>query len=154
MSTENESPTWERLESQIGWYDVHAKSSQRWFKGLKTLELVVAAAIPVTAGIGADAAVGGVLGAVVVILEGLQQLFRFQTDWTNYRGTCEALKREKYLYLAGAGVYAEPAERERALALQVEALVSDETTRWVAAQHEVAGRRDGPEERAADPPGA
>lgn len=151
MSNERESPTCERLESQIAWYDRHARNSQLWFKSLKTLELVLAAAIPVSAGVGADAAVGGILGAVVVILEGVQQVFRFQTDWTNYRATCEALKREKYLYLAGAGAYAEHehADRERMLALQIETLVSSETTRWLAAQHELAGGQQKTEERTA-----
>jgi hypothetical protein len=137
VSVEHESPTWERLESQIDWYDSRARSSQLWFKSLKTLELVAAAAIPVTAAAGAGAAVAGALGGVVVILEGMQQLFRFQTDWISYRSTCEALKREKYLFLAGAGPYSAYDERLRILALQVETLVSDETQLWAVAQREL-----------------
>jgi uncharacterized protein DUF4231 len=125
---------WERLNGQLDWYERNAKSNQEWFKWLKVLQIVVAAAIPVVAAAGASAAVGGGLGGVIVVLEGLQQLFQFQQNWTSYRSTAEALKREKYLYLVGAGPYADPAERDRMLAVSVESLVSDETAKWAASR--------------------
>jgi hypothetical protein len=46
-----EDPTWERLEDQIGWYDRKSGDNQRRYKWLKLLELAVAAALPVVAGI-------------------------------------------------------------------------------------------------------
>jgi hypothetical protein len=128
--------TWERLESQIEWYDKQARSSQRWFKVLKVAQIVVAAAIPVVAAAGGTAAVAGAMGAVVVIVEGLQQLFQFQQNWTSYRSTCETLKHEKFLFLAGAEPYS-GSDREQLLGARVEAVVSQETSGWAAQQRQV-----------------
>jgi len=36
-------------------------------------------------------------GPAIVVIEGIQQLFQLQTNWTLYRSTWESLKREKYL---------------------------------------------------------
>jgi uncharacterized protein DUF4231 len=131
---EPQGAAWERLESQIAWYDKQAARNQLWYKTLKVGQIVIAAAIPVVAAAGASAAVAGGMGALVVVAEGLQQLFQFQQNWTSYRSCCEALKREKYLFLVGAGDYRDPAERERILAERVELLVSDETSKWAMSQ--------------------
>ena len=66
---------------------------------------------------------------------GIQSLFGFQTNWTTYRKTAEALKREQYLYLAETAQSAGD-DREKVLAVIVESLISDETTRWAATQTE------------------
>lgn len=126
-------PVWDRLESQITWYETRARTSQWWFKLLKVGQIVVAAAIPVVAAAGASATVAGAMGAAVVVLEGLQQLFQFQQNWTSYRSTSEALKHEKFLFLAGAVPYGST-NRDQLLAARVEALVSDETSAWRAQQ--------------------
>jgi Protein of unknown function (DUF4231) len=54
----------------------------------------------------------GGLGAVVVVVEGIQQLGQYQANWINYRSTAEALGHEKFLFLAGAGAY-QAARRSR-----------------------------------------
>jgi hypothetical protein len=131
-------PTWERLEDQIGWYDRRSVSAQAWYKRLKVLQLLVAAAVPVLAAVEATAWLTAAAGGVVLVLEGVQQLGQFQPNWLNYRSTAEALKHEKYLYLAGAGHYAGTPEPNRVLAEQIEGLVSQEHARWVAAREEVA----------------
>jgi hypothetical protein len=65
-------------------------------------------------------------------MEGFQQLFQFHTNWVSYRGTCESLKHEKYLFLALAGPYATAASPQRMLAERVEGTVSVENAKWVA----------------------
>ena len=120
-----------RLESQIKWYDKKSVCSQRWFKHLKLIEIIVAAGIPLVAPY--FSLVAGTLGMVIVALEGVQHLGRFQNNWIVYRSTCEALQHEKYLYLAEAGPY-EEMERERAkklLARRVESLISTEHAKWL-----------------------
>jgi hypothetical protein len=124
----------ERLEDQLAWYEDKARHHRRWFQSLKVGQIVVAAAIPAVAAAGASAGVAGALGAVVVVMEGLQQLFQFQQNWIAYRGTAEALKREKYLYRAAAGPYAGVDGRDRLLAERVESLVSQEHAAWSEAQ--------------------
>ena len=127
---------WERLEDQLGWYDRKSGHQKLWFQRLKVMQIVIAAAIPVVAGVGADAWITGSLGASIVVLEGIQQLFQYQQNWLGYRATAEALKHDKYLYLARAGPYRDAATRDVVLAERVEALVSQEQSSWSAAQTE------------------
>ena len=56
------------------------------------MQLVAAATIPVVATLDADAAIPAALGALIVVLEGVQQLNQYQQNWSAYRSTCEALK--------------------------------------------------------------
>ncbi len=125
---------WERLEDQLNWYEAKSQHHKRWYQWLKVAQIVVAAAIPVVAAAGASAAVGGGLGAVIVVMEGLQQLFQFQQNWIAYRSTAEALKHERFLYLAAAGPYAMLDRPEAVLAERVEGLVSQETAAWAESQ--------------------
>lgn len=130
---------WDRLEDQLGWYERKATHHREWFHRLKVAQIVVAAAIPVAAAAGASDWVVGALGAVILVLEGLQQLFQFQQNWVGYRGTAEALKHEKHLYLAEAGPYAQAARPDALLAERVEGLVSQEHAAWSSAQTEAGG---------------
>ena len=131
-----------RLEDQIRWYDTKSEENQRCFRWIKVAQIVAAAAVPVAAGASASEWVVGSLGAAIVVMEGLQQLFQFQQNWTTYRATCEALRHEKFLFEARARPYA-TAERPAALlAERVEGLVSQEHAKWVSAQEETAEARD------------
>lgn len=136
------SPAWARLEDQIAWYDAKSRHNQRWFKGLKLVEIVTAAAIPVAAVFEAPLWLVGGGGALIVALEGVQQLQQYQQNWTGYRSTCERLKHEKFLYLAEAGPYAGAGRPEALLAERVEGLVSQEHAAWVS-QRERIGRETG-----------
>jgi hypothetical protein len=136
-----EDPTWERLEDQINWYDRKSGDNQRRYKWLKLLELAVAAALPVVAGIGSPVLVIGALAAVIVVLEGAQHLYQFQEHWITYRSTAEALKHEHYLYLAEAGPYLGE-DRHRQLAERIEGLISQEHAKWTASQQQPASRSE------------
>jgi len=102
-------PTLERLEDQIKWYDRKSTLHKKYFNVLKVVAIVAAAAIPFLAAMRLGEALSRIipaaLGASVVVIEGVQQLFQFQTNWLLYRSTCESLKHEKYLFLASAGPY-------------------------------------------------
>ena len=129
----------ERLESQLAWYDGKSHRHKDWFYRLKVLQIVLAAAVPVTAGAGTSAWITGSLGAAIVVLEGFQQLFQFQQNWVAYRATAESLKHEKYLYLARAGPYRDAEPADALLAERVEQLVSQETAAWSSAQTDARG---------------
>jgi hypothetical protein len=126
----------QRLEDQIGWYDGKSRHNQRWFKRLKVGQIVLAAAIPAAAALGAESAPLAVGGTLIVVLEGLQQLQQYQQNWTAYRATCERLKHERHLYEAAAGPYAGAARPSALLAERVEGLVSQEHAAWVSQQRE------------------
>jgi hypothetical protein len=135
------SPAWHRLEDQIAWYGRKASYSQQRYKAIKVGQIVVAALVPVLAAVpGAPRWSLGALGAVVVILEGFQQLFQYQQNWIAYRSTCESLKHEKFLYLADAGPYARTHHKDAMLAERVEGLVSRETSRWTTGQEDAIKR--------------
>jgi hypothetical protein len=131
------SPAWQRLEDQIAWYDAKSLRNQHMFKALKVAQIVIAALIPVLAAADAKHWILGALGAIVLVLEGFQQLFQYQQNWSSYRSTCEALKHQKYLYLAGAGPYATAKRPDALLAERVEGLVSQEHAKWTASQEEL-----------------
>lgn len=127
-----------RLDDQIAWYDTKSTSNQRWFKLLKGLQLLAAAAIPVAATIDLHPAVAGGLGTAIIFLEGFQQLNQYQQNWISYRSTCEALKHEKYLFWAKAGPYAHASNPRRLLADRVESQISREHAKWVSTREEAA----------------
>jgi hypothetical protein len=133
-----------RLDDQIAWYDRNSGYCQRMFKALKFLTMATAALIPLFAGLGAPAWATGGLGALVVLLEGAQQLNQYQANWIAYRSTAEALKHEKYLHLALAGPYANVANADSLLAERIEGLVSQEHAKWVSAQQDAGKVKTSP----------
>jgi uncharacterized protein DUF4231 len=136
----NNDPTLERLENQIGWYNDRSNFSQRIYKTLKFGTLCAAAFIPFSAGLQLRAGITGGLGVLVVVLEGLQQLGQYDHNWISYRSTCEALKHEKFLYLAKAGPYATAEDAHTLLAERIESLVSQEHAKWVSSAEETLKR--------------
>ena len=134
------SPSWQRLEEQIRWYSRGARRNMRWYLRIKVVQIVSAAVIPVLAATSLPTWVAGALGALIVVLESIQQLFQFHSNWTHYRSTSEALKHEKYLYLAHAGAYATVANPEALLAERIENRVSQEHASWAAEQNQGQGQ--------------
>ena len=135
-----DSPALARVREQIGWYDRKSQYNQRWFKGLKICQIVAAAGIPVAAAGSLPDWILGAAGALIVVLESLQQLQQYQQNWITYRSTCEALKHEKFLYLCDAGPYARARNKDRLLAERVEGLVSQEHARWTSGQEDLVKR--------------
>lgn len=125
---------YQRLEQQIRWYDRKSLAAQRWFKRAKVVEIVCAALIPLMAKV--QTTIAALLGASVVVLEGVQQVSQWNQNWITYRSTCEALRHEKYSYMAKSSVYEGKTEDEakRILAQRVESLVSTEHAKWISRQ--------------------
>ena len=134
----DQNPTLQRLEEQISWYNSKSTSYRKAFNGLKLLTLIGAAAIPFLPVLPVEPQssrmVTAALGALIVVIEGIQQLYQLQMNWILYRSTCENLKHEKYLFLGGAGAYASAQNPHLLLAERIESLVSQEHARWTNAQ--------------------
>jgi hypothetical protein len=131
-------PIYARLEDQINWYDRKSRSAQRIFKRIKVLEILAAAVIPFLAGVEmrhGKLVIAG-LGVLITILEGILHLNQYQQLWGNYRATCEALRHEKFVYLAVAGAYRDVENARALLAERVESLVSQEDAKWNALQQQ------------------
>src|SRR5215210_274360 len=129
-------PAWFRLNDQLDWYDRKSGSNQKRYKSIKAMQLVLAGSIPVVSLVGASWTIWitAILGASVALLEGLQQLGKYDQLWIDYRSTAEQLKHEKYLFLAGSGPYRDLETKEalRLLAERVEERVSTEHAKWVS----------------------
>ena len=129
----------DRLDNQIEWYESRSKRNQLRFKWLKYIEIVAAAMIPILAAIGGVPPwVAAILGGLVVVCEAVLHLNKHHENWLTYRSTAEALKHEKFLYLAHAGAYAASANPRVLLAERIEVLVTDENTKWISHQQEAA----------------
>jgi hypothetical protein len=133
---------WQRLEDQLHWYDTKSMGSQRAYKRAKTAQLILGSAVPVLALIQLPAAITATVAACVVVLEGVQQLNQWQSNWLLYRSTAEALKHERTLYLAGAGPY-RGGRRSRVLAERVEGLLSQEHAKWTETLQETDPQHQG-----------
>ena len=98
-----------RVDRQIDWYNRKSENNQQWFRLLRIVEIVAAAAIPLLAAY-ADTItpikliVNG-LGLLIAVITGVLDVYQFQELWTDYRTTYEALKQEKYLFLTRTPPY-------------------------------------------------
>jgi len=146
-----ESATFQRLEDQIAWYSSKSRSAQKIFKRFKVVEIIAAALIPFLSGLSFSDTVRvyipvttGILGMLITILEGILHLNQYQQTWANYRATSEALKHEKFLYIAHAGSYATVSDPDALLAERVEGLVSQENSQWTSVQQQSAKQQAKP----------
>lgn len=124
-----------RLEQQIEWYDSKSGAAQWWFKRVKFFEFIFSGLVPISALL-LNGWITASIGAAAVLLEGLQQLNQWQHNWITYRSTCEALRHEKYSYIARSGSYDELTDDQakKALVERVESLVSTEHAKWITRQ--------------------
>jgi hypothetical protein len=139
----NFEPLWERLKGQVDWYDRKAKANQRAYKVSKIAIIVLAILIPVFAEYGfipgfeeSRAFLVGAAAGVIVLLEGLQVLNKWQENWILYRATCEGLRNEQHLFAEKAGPYANlrPEAAQRLLAERTSSLVMAEHSKWAHAR--------------------
>ena len=74
--------------------------------------------------------------ALLSLLAGLQQAFRFKELWTTYRATAEALKRELHYYKADVHDYSEKTDEQKRTVFvdRTEAILAQENALWVVAQ--------------------
>jgi hypothetical protein len=76
----------QRLEDQINWYDRKSRYSQRWFKILKIWTIGAAAMVTLLIAFGLnDARISAALAASIAVVEGVQQLNQYYSNWISYR---------------------------------------------------------------------
>ena len=123
-----------RVDDQINWYDGKSLWNQTWFKRLRVVEIVAAALIPFLTAVPAPSGwdmkyvIAG-LGVLITVVAGILALFQFQERWTEYRATCESLKKERFLFLTGADPYV-AGDGFSMFVQKVETLLSKENVNW------------------------
>ena len=123
----------ERLDPEIKWHgEISARERRRYLR-YKTFEIFLAATIPVLTAFAAEGLWIKVLMNIFAIslafFGGISRLWKFQENWMCYRITCEALKREKYLYLIKAGAYRSK-DSFPLFVQQIEVILSKENVQW------------------------
>jgi uncharacterized membrane protein YbaN (DUF454 family) len=128
-----------RLEDQLHWYSEKAGKNKKRFYAMQIIIIVTGASISIVNGLRvSDALLGyigvfsAILGAVVIIVTALLQLFKSQENWILYRTTAELLKKEKFYYLNSVGEYAglSSEQKEKMLVERVETIVSSESSKY------------------------
>ena len=137
-------PIIDLLEDQMSWYGAKSGKYQRTYKRIKVVEIIAAALIPFLSALHlSDVAshlpitigtVVALLGVLITVLEGILQLNQYQQMWVTYRATSEAMKHEKFTYLARAGVYAAASDPRALLAERIETIGSQENSKWASLQ--------------------
>jgi Protein of unknown function (DUF4231) len=118
------------LNARWKWFSEHASGQRAFYLSVKVIQIVLAAAVPVAASVHAPVAVTGGLGALIVVLEGVQQLFQWHDCWIRYRTAETALRRERFLYQARAGGYGSAADPVGLLAERIDQITSSESAGW------------------------
>jgi pimeloyl-ACP methyl ester carboxylesterase len=117
---------------------------------IRFIQIVAAAAIPVTQvlWVGFSARLSAaLLGAFIVLMQGLQGMWHDSDHYSLYRATAEELIRHRFLFSVGAGPYANPPPGKTArllLAENVDAIVSRENQQWLNAQAQGDAGHDAP----------
>ena len=123
-----------RLDNQIEWYGCKANAAQKSYKRYQTVEIILAALIPLFSGYTELKFVPfiiGTFGALIAIIEALTKLNKHHENWIQYRCTSEMLKHQKNLYLTKSSPYNEADETvDNVFIRNVEAIISSENNQW------------------------
>jgi hypothetical protein len=123
-------PGWDRLEERMANLDAESEINKRLYQYLKLLQLIAAASTTVLAAASAPPLWTATIAALIVVLEGVQQLFHYHDRWLSFRTTCETLRRERTLFLVRADPYRSDQESLPMLAMRVEMVLADEVSRF------------------------
>lgn len=122
-----------RVNDQINWMEGKSKYNQKMYKLLKLLEIVAAAAVPFLVNFRKDSQevtiIAGALGVLIVVLQGVHQIYRYHQNWLTYRTTIETLKREKFLFETQTEPY-NTMDAYKRFVQNIEALLADENQKW------------------------
>lgn len=132
-SQNSEEQTLCRLNWSIQWHTLAHRQATRWYTGLKGIQILAAAIIPVLTAVGGNSLltkgwIAG-LGALVVTVEGIQQLKKYASNALLWGQGKEALKQEYYLYRAGVNPYS-GMEPNKVLAERIEQIIGREVGKW------------------------
>src|SRR6185437_11906905 len=121
---------WKELKDQFYWYDRAANRNRNGFLLLKIPTLVLGGAVTILAASNSSNVLTAILAAAIVAAEGIQQLFKLQPVWLNYRRTANALRRLAMSYIMQEKPYDDPDTRQTNLAKDTQSLLSGEVSNW------------------------
>ena len=125
-----------RIADQIDYFNKRSIQNQARYKRFKFITLLFAALVTVSGALTLPVWVVPMLGASIVVVEGLVQMNSMVQNWLSYRNTCETLKHEKYLALSKAGPYKDETDIPRLLAERTEEICNKDRSSWISAQQD------------------
>lgn len=131
----------DRHQVQVLWYGDKSAKYKKWYHILMVVTIVLATSAPAIAALARERWMSVLVTALLSLMTGLQQLFRFKELWTTYRATTEALKRELNYYKADVHDYSEKTEEQKRTVFvdRTEAILAQENALWVVAQQSQDG---------------
>ena len=115
------------LNGQLNWYDKKAVFNKTWHMRLGLIIIIAGAATsiiqlwsPTPNDVHWSTWLSALCGAVVIIAKGVDSLWKFDENWSNYRQAAEQLKRERRFYVNSVGPYAACPEETAAFQVFVE----------------------------------
>lgn len=125
-----------RYHDQIKWYSQKSSVNQKRYKIVNIYVITISALVPIlisTLDVSQNLVkfAIAIISGTVAIVTGINNLFKFQENWTSYRTTAETLKKEKSFYQANAGEYGRTKNKENLFIERVESIISRENTLWL-----------------------
>src|SRR5712692_2427531 len=122
----------------LRFYDVRAQTSKRWYRGLSVYLIGVSALLtPLVAVLPNNAywkIIAAALSATIVVSSALLAHLKCHENWLSYRGSWDALERERRLFETGTGPYKSASDKGVLFVEQVEAILAKEGADFYARQ--------------------
>jgi hypothetical protein len=119
-------------DAQIRWYDTNSQRSRLWHFRLRTAQLLFAAIIPITqvplGAVGWRLAAAA-LGGLVALCQGIDTIHHYGDHYVAWRATCQRMLRERQLFAARAGPYADGKD-PKLLASNLALIEDEEQQQW------------------------
>lgn len=119
---------WMAYRSQFAYFSRGARLNRIAYQASKIAAIIVAAAVTICAALSVTAWVTASLGGIVVVIQGLQQLFQWQMNWITARQSSETMRQHGLAYAAGMAPYDGPDRRERLSELMRDVALAENRT--------------------------
>ena len=126
------------VDDQIDWHDKKAIFHQKRYKKRIKLITLMSLLIPIVSILNFDSEILMLLKDIIIALLGAAISFLTYTlnldkdhkNWIDYRNTCEALKREKQLYLFSVGKYSDIQNKDTLFVQATQDILNKQNSNW------------------------
>jgi hypothetical protein len=118
-------------DESYDWYRSHAIRSRRSYRLSEILFLAFSTAIPVSAVAWPEKAlIPAILGAALVLLTGLRNLYHWHENYVRFSRAREAVDAERRMFLTAAEPYADPKAKDQNLVAAITRIEQQEMGQW------------------------
>jgi len=114
----------------VKFYDDRASTSKLWYRGLSIYVIAVSASLTVLIAFAPDGLcwriISASVSATIVVATGLLAHLKCHENWLSYRGSWDALERERRLYETGTGAYKPDTDKGALFVERIEAVLAKE----------------------------